>query len=209
MKKGQKWYNNGIIDKGFFLNEVPDGFVEGRLYQPTAITKEKIRKANIGNQNHLKDGKHLRNFRIAAWKYFWPEGNGKRKPGFDLHHTDITLKYQDFERYQHWNIEDLVMIPHSEHMSIHAKLKHKNGILKVPSFKNHHHNEEVKEKISIASKSRKHYGNPNIMKKVQCIETQEIFNSITEAALKYKCQHINDVCNGTRKTAGKLHWKWV
>ena len=101
------------------------------------------------------------------------------------------------------------MIPHSEHMSIHAKLKHKNGILKVPSFKNHHHNEEAKEKISIASKSRKHYGNPNIMKKVQCVETQEIFNSITEAALKYKCQHINDVCNGTRKTAGKLHWKWV
>ena len=47
------------------------------------------------------------------------------------------------------------------------------------------------------------------MKKVQCIETQEIFNSITEAALKYKCQHINDVCNGTRKTAGKLHWKWI
>lgn len=101
------------------------------------------------------------------------------------------------------------MIPHSEHMSIHAKLKHKNGILKVPSFKNHHHNKEAKEKISIASKSRKHYGNPNIMKKVQCIETQEIFNSITEAALKYKCQHINDVCNGTRKTASKLHWKWV
>ena len=36
------------------------------------------------------------------------------------------------------------MIPHSEHMSLHAKLKHKNGILKVPSFKNHHHTKEEK-----------------------------------------------------------------
>lgn len=32
MKKGQKWFNNGNIDKGFFLDDVPNGFVEGRLY---------------------------------------------------------------------------------------------------------------------------------------------------------------------------------
>ena len=83
MKRGQKWYNNGIIDKGFFLNEVPDDFVEGRLYQPTITTKEKIRNNSIGNQNHLKDGKHRgAKFHTAAWKYFWPEGNGRRKPGF-------------------------------------------------------------------------------------------------------------------------------
>ena len=30
-KKGKKWYNNGKVAKMFFPNEVPEGFVPGRL----------------------------------------------------------------------------------------------------------------------------------------------------------------------------------
>ena len=111
------------------------------------------------------------------------------------------------------------MIPHSEHMSLHAKLKHKNGILITPSFKNHHHTKEAKEKISIASKSRKHCGNPNIMKKVQCIETQEIFNSLTDAAKWCNLKDpstISSYLHGKGMSAGKhpithekLHWKYI
>ena len=51
--------------------------------------------------------------------------------------------------------------------------------------------------------------------KVLCIETGEIFNSITEAATMYKSSKIGDVCKGKRNTAGKLadgtklHWKYI
>lgn len=59
-------------------------------------------------------------------------------------------------------------------------------------------------------------------RKVQCIETGEIFDTIVEAAkwsnngkISSK-SHISDVCKGKRKTCGKhpitnepLHWKYV
>lgn len=51
-------------------------------------------------------------------------------------------------------------------------------------------------------------------RQVQCIETGEIFDTITEANKKYHCKHISLVCKGVRKSAGKLngqplHWKYV
>lgn len=82
-------------------------------------------------------------------------------------------------------------------LSLNNKGKH--------SFK---HTQEAKEKMSIKKK-----------KKVQCINTNEIFNSIGEA-----CQwcglvnrsNISMVCNNKRKTAGKhpitheaLRWRWI
>lgn len=45
-------------------------------------------------------------------------------------------------------------------------------------------------------------------KKVRCIETGEIFESIKEANEKYK-GHISNVLNGTRKTAGGCHWEAI
>lgn len=47
--------------------------------------------------------------------------------------------------------------------------------------------------------------------KVKCIETQEIFGSVTEAATFYKIQacHISACCKGTRATCGKKHWEYV
>jgi len=47
--------------------------------------------------------------------------------------------------------------------------------------------------------------------KVKCIETQEIFNSVTEAATFYKIQacHISGCCKGTRATCGKKHWEYA
>lgn len=45
-------------------------------------------------------------------------------------------------------------------------------------------------------------------KKIQCIETGEIFQSAAEAKRKYG-GHIASVANGIRKTAGGFHWKWL
>ena len=54
-----------------------------------------------------------------AWKHFYPEGNGKAKPGCLLHHKDPSWKTNDIERYLQWNIDDLMMLTVKEHNLIH------------------------------------------------------------------------------------------
>ena len=48
-------------------------------------------------------------------------------------------------------------------------------------------------------------------KKIFCIETKEIFVSISEAARKYnlKVQNICKCCKGQKGTAGNFHWKYA
>lgn len=49
---------------------------------------------------------------------------------------------------------------------------------------------------------------PTPLKPVKCVETGEVFESRSAAARKYKTQpvHINECCEGRRKTAGGYHW---
>lgn len=46
-------------------------------------------------------------------------------------------------------------------------------------------------------------------KKVMCIETQQIFGSTREANKYYNTTHVAECCRGNRKTAAKLHWKFI
>ena len=52
-------------------------------------------------------------------------------------------------------------------------------------------------------------GSKKFAKPVRCIETQEIFDSVSDANKKYNTNHISAVCNGTRKTACGYHWEYV
>lgn len=79
-------------------------------------------------------------------------------------------------------------------------------------------NEKVRRKISIANTGKKHseetkrklseshkgLGN----KRVVCIETGAIYNSIKEASiqLNLKGYHIGSCCSGNRQTCGGFHW---
>ena len=54
-----------------------------------------------------------------AWKTFYPEGNGKAKRGYVLHHKDWSLRHNDLKRYLEWRIDDLEMMTKSEHMKLH------------------------------------------------------------------------------------------
>ena len=49
------------------------------------------------------------------------------------------------------------------------------------------------------------------IKKVMCIETNEIFNNCTEAGKAKKCDNtsIGRCCKGIRKSAGRYQWKYV
>lgn len=85
------------------------------------------------------------------------------------------------------------------------------------SFYGHKHSEETKKKISESEKGEKH---PRA-KRVKCLETQQEFVTLTEAALW--CANdsnfrgkISEACRGKRQSAGKhpetkekLHWCYV
>lgn len=75
-----------------------------------------------------------------AWKYFYPEGCGKAKKGYILHHKDDSLRNNDPIRYAEWRIEDLEIITRKEHTSRH--FKGENGI----NFGTHL-KEETKQKL--------------------------------------------------------------
>ena len=75
-----------------------------------------------------------------------------------------------------------------------------------------HHSEETKQKISESLKVKMSESNS---KKVICITTGKIFNSMKEAGNYYKCSSISLCCEGIYKSAGKLpngtklKWKYV
>lgn len=81
-----------------------------------------------------------------------------------------------------------------------------------------HLSKETKEKISKALKSNisdetRQATSERFSKRVKCVETGEIFPSITCASKHYNISpsQLGAVCNkvGNYKTAGKLHWEFV
>lgn len=85
------------------------------------------------------------------------------------------------------------------------------------SFYGKKHSEETKEKIGLSQMGNKHHA----AKQVQCIETKQIFDTLTEASIWLKGDSnfrgkISEVCRGKRKSAGKhpltaepLHWRYI
>lgn len=67
-------------------------------------------------------------------------------------------------------------------------------------------NDECKQKIIEIEGVR---GSKQFTKAVRCVETQEIFESVSEANRKYNTTHIGSVCSGARKTACGYHWEYV
>lgn len=84
--------------------------------------------------------KELRKFsyynRKRAWKEFYPEGNGKAKPGFVLHHKDPSWKIEDPIRYAEWRHDDLVMMTKAEHCKLHSNLNHQDEEIETKRVKN-------------------------------------------------------------------------
>ena len=82
------------------------------------------------------------------------------------------------------------------------------------------HPQEVKQANLKGAKTRlEKYGNEitkkanqATKKKVKCIETGKIYNSVKEAAQDVggaNGSHIGQVCNKKRKTAYGFHWEWT
>ena len=58
---------------------------------------------------------------------------------------------------------------------------------------------------NINNKQRRQYNG----KKVMCIQTNKIYQSLQQVKRITGINHISDCCNGKRKTAGKFHWKFI
>lgn len=86
-------------------------------------------------------------------------------------------------------------------------------------FYGKHHSNEQRERWSQLRKGMGHVSEAGLKNirashftaKVRCVETGEVFNSITEAATKYGITptHISRVCRGKRKRTGGYHWEYI
>lgn len=67
------------------------------------------------------------------------------------------------------------------------------------------------EKFKENNKKFQEKGTEAVKRKVQCIETQKIYNSIAEAVLDTGClqSKITECCRGTRNTTHNLHWRYI
>lgn len=107
---------------------------------------------------------------------------------WEVHHRREELYSQKelIERGEYYDVppEDLIFLTRAEHRKI----------------------DSANKRVSETQKNRK-----DLSKKILCIETGEIFESIGDAERKTGIDHsnISMVCSGIRKTAGGYHWSFV
>ena len=65
--------------------------------------------------------------KIEAYKYFWPDLGGKCKKGWCLHHKDPSWKHLDIQRYNEWNVDDLIPMKVIDHIIYHSLLIDRSG----------------------------------------------------------------------------------
>jgi hypothetical protein len=80
--------------------------------------------------------------------------------------------------------------------------------------------DEIRKKMSIAKLGKRLpkeiiekiiEGKKHLWKKVLCIETQEVYDTIATAKkiTGIDDAHISCCCNGKRKSAGGFHWRYL
>ena len=124
---------------------------------------------------------------------------------WDCHHRrEEFYSYKELiERGEYFDVspEELIFLTKAEHSKIDSCCKRISETKKGKSL-----SEESKRKISEAQKNRKDQS-----KKVLCVETGELFESIMEASRKtgVDFSNISKVCSGKLKTTGGYHWKYL
>lgn len=128
---------------------------------------------------------------------------------------EIEQKYLDLYRpfadeFNGFNIAKNSLSCHKgRKLSEKHRLNLSNARKEHPScMKGKSHSLETRQKISFA---RKH-GKPNNIKRVKCLETGKVYNSLLSAAKEVGLKNgdtISLVCQGRAKTAGGYTWEYI
>lgn len=194
---------------GFYSDEVRDKIRQKAIGRKlTDETKHKISEANSGENNPrfgIKGNLH---------PCFGRKRTEEEKERISKHLHENWLNKSDEER-AYLSAKSASYLPHykgKEHPlygvghSEESKRKMSESHKKLWES----YTEEEKEKMRNAHKGTTSGAKNGRAKKVKCIETGEVFEYILKAIEKYpKASKIAEVCNGTRKTAGGLHWEWA
>ena len=128
---------------------------------------------------------------------------------WEVHHrleSCFTQKFlKEMNLYYDVEPEVLIFLTPSEHSKIDSRCKRVGEARKGKK-----HSEEAKRKISEAQKG-KFINRKDLSKKVLCVETGEVFESMTDAQRMTGICYcgIGKACNGKLKTAGGFHWKFA
>ena len=194
---------------GFYSDEIKDKIRQKAIGRKLSEqTKKKLSELNSGKNNArygIKGKDHPcfgrsrtdeEKKRISkSIKKMWAEKpedeKQKWKENLSKNHADISGENHP-----------LFGIGHSEESKQKMSESHKKVL--------ESYTEEEKQKLREKKKGLTAGSKNGRAKKVKCIETGEIFEYILKAVKKYpKASKIAEVCNGTRKTAGGLHWEWA
>jgi len=121
------------------------------------------------------------------------------------HRKEDTFSLKELiERGEYFDVspEELIFLTKTEHRKIDSHCKRISEAHKGQKL-----SEETKRKIGEALKG-KNLNRKDLSKKVLCVETGEIFESMHEAERKTGVHlgNISLACNGKLKTAGGYHW---
>ena len=148
-------------------------------------TRERLRQAQLGKKASDETKKKMRENNI-----------GEKNPFYGKHHTDETK-------------EKLREINLGKTMDEATKEKIRQALTGTKK------SEETKAKMRKpkSEEHKQHMRENNFHnKKVLCVETNEIFRSLAEAARSIGQkggQHIGQVCRGERNICGGYHWRYI
>jgi NUMOD3 motif len=180
------------------------------------------RKKEIKGKLHPNFGKHWseetkRKIGLKAEQNF----KGERNPFYGKHHTKETkLMISNKKKGRYIGDKNPMYGKNSrDYMTEKAKIEHDKKISKANKGNNRFKNKSEEEMMTIKEKMKKakdgiYFGSNNPhAKKVICVETNEIFFTIKEAADNKKMDYrgISQCCNHpkTYKSAKGLHWKFL
>lgn len=186
-------YESYNHDKGYNICKKSDNCL-GRKFSEE--TKEKLRKANEG-ENNPRYGKYV-------------SKNVKKKISNSCKGRKISES--NIQKTKERNKKLFT----GKKLSEEHKKKISNSCKGRPNVhKNKKLSDKHREKITESNKKRGKETFDKIskalMKKIKNINTNEIFNSISEAAKLYKLNpsHISAVCRNKRKTCGGFKWEYL
>lgn len=144
-----------------------------------------INYRNTGKTKNLRQGKDIHNYSVVHLSR-----NGKTRV-FKVHRL-VAFTYSDL--IPNDNPTEKTQI---NHIDENKQNNHYSNLEWTTPKENSNHGTRTERSAKARSK------------KVMCIETGIIYNSIGQAERETEISHIGDCCLGKRKTSGGLHWEFV